>query len=523
MAWLPEGFDWRHPSYSEIIRRRAKMLDKIRADTTGQTLAAFKRHYKNNFVDFINDWMWTHDPRKQTMPYRPFLLFPRQEEYIHWLNDRYAKREDGLTEKSREMGVTWLCCAYATCLWLFRPGSKIGFGSRKEELVDKLGDPDSIFEKVRYLLRTIPPEFLPIGYSEQNDAPHLKIINRMNGSTMTGEGGDNIGRGGRNSIYFKDESAFYARPERVDAALSQNSDVKIDVSTPNGAGNPFYEKRRKGKLPVFTFHWKQDPRKDQAWYDYQVETSTPFTVAQEIDIDYEASREGVLIPAQWIRAAVGLKLPKLGAKKAALDVADEEGSDCNALALGQGVVIESIQTWNGIDTTQTARKAWLLAMSYHAQHIHYDCIGVGAGVRGELKSLSRLEDEKPAQIAYRPAIRPVDVGLPPEEGTILGDRTNKDTFGNAKAFYWWGLRLRFFKTYQHVNNIKKYPLDELISIPDDPQLIAELSQPGYEVNEAGRIMVESKKAMRTRGVKSPNKADAVVLYFVKPYIPKVWG
>jgi len=85
------------------------------------------------------------------------------------------------------------------------------------------------------------------GFDIKWHAPHLKIVNPETESTITGEAGDNIGRGGRNSIYFKDESAFYEHPLTIDAALSQNSDVKIDVSTPNGIGNPFYQKRFAGE------------------------------------------------------------------------------------------------------------------------------------------------------------------------------------------------------------------------------------------------------------------------------------
>jgi phage terminase large subunit len=49
------------------------------------------------------------------------------------------------------------------------------------------------------------------------------------------------------------------------------SNCKIDVSTPNGPNGPFYRKRHGGKVPVFTFHWRDDPRKGPAWYAEQGE------------------------------------------------------------------------------------------------------------------------------------------------------------------------------------------------------------------------------------------------------------
>jgi Pyruvate/2-oxoacid:ferredoxin oxidoreductase delta subunit len=89
---------------------------------------------------------------------------------------------------------------------------------------------------------------------------------RQTGASITGEGGDNIGRGGRSSVYFVDEAAFVERPALVDRALSQTTRVRDRRETPNGPGNGFAEKRFSGRLPVFTFHWRDDPRKDEAWY-----------------------------------------------------------------------------------------------------------------------------------------------------------------------------------------------------------------------------------------------------------------
>jgi phage terminase large subunit len=85
----------------------------------------------------------------------------------------------------------------------------------------------------------------------------MRVLNPENGASIVGEAGDNIGRGNRTSIYFKDESAFYEHADAIDAALSQTSNCKIDVSTPNGAGNAFYRKRHGGKIKVFVFDWRR--------------------------------------------------------------------------------------------------------------------------------------------------------------------------------------------------------------------------------------------------------------------------
>lgn len=75
-------------------------------------------------------------------------------------------------------------------------------------------------------------------------ASSFEVCNPENGAVIVGEAGDNIGRGNRTSIYFKDESAFYEHPDTIDAALSQTSNCKIDISTPNGDSTSPSRRRR---------------------------------------------------------------------------------------------------------------------------------------------------------------------------------------------------------------------------------------------------------------------------------------
>lgn len=49
----------------------------------------------------------------------------------------WQRRENGITEKSREMGLSWTPIVLACSLCLFE--MVIGFGSRKEEYVDSTG------------------------------------------------------------------------------------------------------------------------------------------------------------------------------------------------------------------------------------------------------------------------------------------------------------------------------------------------------------------------------------------------
>jgi hypothetical protein len=69
-----------------------------------------------------------------------------------------------------------MSCAFATWLWLFYPGSTVGFGSRKEILVDRAGDMQSIFEKIRYnSVGKVVINKAPAGHASPNRADSLMI------------------------------------------------------------------------------------------------------------------------------------------------------------------------------------------------------------------------------------------------------------------------------------------------------------------------------------------------------------
>jgi len=48
-------------------------------------------------------------------------------------------------------------------------------------------------------------------------------------------------------------------------------------------------------------------------------------------------------------------------------------------------------------------------------------------------------------------------------------------------------------------------------LPVDDELEAELASPLYKYTSSGKIKIESKDEMRKRGIKSPDKADALAL------------
>ncbi len=510
-------FDWRNPDYGPIYLERVQRLARVRANP--QALPALHDYYREHPAKFISDWGSVQEPRhvERNLPTNiPFLLFPRQVQWVEEILKRWRAGEPLITEKSRDSGLSWLMIALSCTLCLFNRGVVIGVGSRKEEYVDKIGSPKALFEKARFFLSHLPTEFLG-GWQRDRHAPHMRILFPGTGSAITGESGDGIGRGDRTSIYFVDEAAFLERPELVDASLSATTNCRVDVSTPNGMANPFAQKRFSGKIPVFSFHWRDDPRKGGDWYQKQLEELDPVTVASEIDINYAGSVEGALIPSHWIQAAIGahlkLGIEVTGRRYAGLDVADT-GADKNAMAFRHGIHLQHLHSWSGKDSDifKTVVRAFALCEQYESESFYYDADGLGAGVRGDA---NRINDERQAagkaHIADKPFRGSGQVSDP--EGEMVPKRKNKDFFANSKAMSWWALRLRFQATYRAVVEKLPYEADQLISI--DPQLeellplTLELSQPTYSVNTVGKIVIDK----APDGTRSPNLADAVMIAF----------
>lgn len=505
-------------SYEDEIIRRIGRLKKIQADD--KLRKALRLYYSTEPADFINDWCITIDPRnvgKGKPVLMPFILYPKQRDFINWLHGNvFKERKNVLVDKCRDMGATWLCCAYSVWLITFHKEVAIGWGSRKEDLVDKIGDPKGIFHKIRGIIKNLPYEFRP----KVRDIKML-IENLENGSTIAGEVGNNIGRGGRTTLYFKDESAFYENPATIEASLGLNTEIQVDISTHNGTNTVFYRKTQTyPKERIFELDWWDSPTHDDEWLEqkrhfYEDEIAMPHLFEQEIMRNPAGSIPGVVIPAKHVRAAVDAHL-KLGyeisgLKRIALDVADE-GGDKNAICERHGILVKDMKAWKVGTTTETAGAVMAECEMRKIRNLRYDSIGVGAGIKGECKRLNGIRKKKEMfeirAEGWNAGSEVVDKHHEFEDG-----KTNGDMFLNAKAQAWWMLRERFRKTYEAIEMDEVHDPEDLISLSSDiedlQQVCNELSQPQYSHNDNGKIKIDKKP----KGSSSPNLADAIVIAF----------
>lgn len=482
---------------------------------------------------WFDKWVYTYDPRLVGKPggaFVQFKLWPKQRDIILWLKDRLAAEEEGLLEKSRDTGATYLTAGFALHQWLFVPGFKATFGSRKVDYVDKKDNPDSIFAKLRIMLSRLPAEMLPEGFSWGQHDNYMRIVNPETGSVISGEGGEDMGRGGRSSLYVVDEAAFVPNAETVEKALSGNTDCVIWVSSVNGMGNLFARKRHSIMKPhqVARLHWRDDPRKTEEWAAAkQASFSDPTTWASEYDIDYSASVEGICIPALWVESAKRLARlePRLKPSNSGTVGLDVGAGKAKSVAVPRkGPVVLPPLARGNPDTIGTAWWGLETALDAGCDGLNFDAPGVGAGVSSAL--MHRDDDAANAERFRHLSVTPVNTGLPPSERLWPDGRTSEEMFGNLKAEIWWLCRTAIQRTHEHVlwlegkENGKEHPLSELLALPsgdkESDALCLQLSLVKWGRNDRGKIVIERKEALAKRGISSPDHADGLMLTFVDP-------
>lgn len=502
--------------------RRARIL--ARCDFDMEFRAAVMAKSARDCAWWFNNFAWTFDPRvlPERKPTMPFVLWDRQAEFLGWVHARIVRREQFVVEKSRDVGASYLMAAYAVWAWLFVPGFKTTFGSYKREKVDKIGDPDSLFEKIRTMLRAIPDWMMPAGFSWDQHVVSMQIRHPTGGATISGDCGPNMGRGGRSTLYIVDEGAHLANASAVDAATTANTDVVGWVSSVYGQGGVFADKARSGKFPVFRFHYSDDPRKTGEWVEKKRATTDPVVWAQEYEIDYGASVEGIAIPLRWIDAARELRkrFPNYKTAVAGRAGLDVGGGKAESVCFTRhGPLISMPKTWRESDTIEVAHAAFEYVQRQGCGLLNFDAPGVGAGVAAVFQRL----------VSSAVSIWGINTGEPPSVDVWPDGRTARQKFFNCKAELWEKARERFKRSYELLRHLDGFEddahphdIEDCIMMVDDEETCRQLNTPKRLRREDGKWMIERKEQLASRGVKSPDRADAFVLMFYEPPVASIY-
>jgi phage terminase large subunit len=480
-------------------------------------IAQEKDRCSKDFQYFMNFYGRSFDPRLRhsKLPDTPFIPFLKQQEIVKSFDLWYKTGKSGLVDKSRDEGVSWLVVYWVLHKFLFNTGFKATLASEKEEKVDMVGSNDPLFGKLRFAMYGTPIYLRPVEFQKVTAGTdsERKIICPSLGNEIIGEIGTNIGRSGRKSVLVIDEYQDLSQPEKVSSAITSTAQTVLYIGTMRGM-NHFYQLRESGRVGVESIRWYDDPRKNPSWKEGKVDiecpwrkwleaTASPVDIAQEHDGDPAASVEGAMIESKWVMSSIDWMEPNFeDCNVAGFDIATGRGN-CEAVYVRRiGAVV--FEAWIAPFKTpgECAWGAVGRGVEDGIELMNYDEDGLGESMVG------MSDDEHPIpykMVGLHGSNRASDEML--EEG-IKGSRK----FANKRAEMWWGLRKRFERTFETRQGIRKWPSAALISIPNDPKLITQLSQPRQTLRN-GRIGVESKVDLKRRNVNDLGRADALVYAF----------
>lgn len=218
-----------------------------------------------------------------------------------------------------------------------------------------------------------------------------------------------------------------------------------------------------------TREWVEDRKKE--WGE-----DSPLYKAKVLG-EFPDEGEDTLIPLSWAEGASKRRLTAEGTKRLGCDVA-RFGGDRTVFYEIHGPVAREVESTSKQDTMVTAGKAKRYKEDGEYDLLGIDDSGVGGGVTDRLNE-QNVEAE---------AVNFGEKAIDPER------------FFNTRAEAYWLLRER-------LNPKSEDPLQ----IPNDPDLIHELTSMKYSVTSKGQIKIESKDDIKKRIGKSPDKADALAI------------
>jgi len=353
------------PRIRALLLARVDYLRDIElADDPQAAREAEYKRCKADFFHWLHHWGWGFDPRLPDAKRIPFVPFRRQIEIVQFiLSNRKAKRPCGI-KKSRDVGLTVITALLGLWMWLFNPGTVVTYGSLKEQKLHKVGDPDSIFEKIKHGIEGLPHWMLPQGFDPTKHLNVMLFVNPETGAVLKGEVGDNMGRGGRANVFFADEFSECGHQKEKHSSITGSTDFAVYFGTSAGPSTYFYKLEADGQIPFMEFPWYYDPRKvdnpadvgnvtaRSKWADEKKAEVRVEIFAQQFACDDKLADPFILIRPEWVAAAQNWTTSGSGVVIAGFDVADG-GEDEHVLAIRHGAYVAPLQTWKDLKWEQT--------------------------------------------------------------------------------------------------------------------------------------------------------------------------
>lgn len=451
---------------------------------------------------------------------RVLLYFNKAQRYIHAQIEAQRKRTGmvrAIILKGRQQGASTYIGGR------FYAISSINFGRNVFIVAHEQKATDNLFKMVKRY-----HEHNPFAPSTSKTNSKELVFNRLDGSyKLATAGSKDVGRSNTAQLLHASEFAFWDNAilhmAGLGNAIADQPGTEIIIeSTANGVGGPFHqmwqdaEAGKSEYIAIFVpWFWEDGYRAplpdnfeltpddvkymdtygldmgQMAWRRNKITTygkGFEWLFDQEYpatpSLAFRSSTADPLISPTTVMAAVNSDYRlRTGAFVIGCDPA-EYGEDRTSIAFRHGRTAFKIEYHEKKGTMEVAGILAAYYKSLQPDAIFVDKIGIGSGIVDRLKELNI-----------------------PVIGVNSAERAeDHERYANKRAEIWY--------------RMKEWLEDGPNRIPNDAALIADISAPSYKTHSNGSRLIESKKDMKKRGVRSPDGADALAMTFAENVIPR---
>lgn len=448
----------------------------------------------------------------------PFI-FNKAQKFIH---ERLEKQREekgyvrALILKGRQQG----CSTYVAARYYKRTSTKKG---RRAFIVShEEKSTQNLFAMVKRY-----DDHNPLAPTKKASNAQELVFARLDGGyKLATAGSQDVGRGNTAQMLHGSEFGFWQNAQKHLAGignsipLAEGTEIILE-STANGLGNAFHEMWQEAEagrgeyIAIFVpWYWQEEYQlpvpegfeldeasqkymdaygltmQQMAWraakiaeygkgFAWLFDQEYPATAA----IAFQTATQNPLINPHDVMEAVNSKFrERTGPLLIGCDPA-EEGMDRTAIVFRQGRTVFRIEYH---EKKKPMEVAGMLA-KYWNEHkpdgLFVDKGGIGAGIVDRLREL----------------------GIPHIPVNFGEAATETELYENKRAECWW--------------RMKEWVEDHPNRLPNDAALIADLIGPQPQVTSKSKRLLESKKDMRKRGIRSPDGGDALAVTFAEYIAP----
>jgi hypothetical protein len=322
-----------------------------------------------------------------------------------------------------------------------------------------------------------------------------------------------------NMLFIIDEASGVTEPimEAVLGTLSGSNNKLLMCGNPTKTSGTFYDSHTNPNVrPLYRSHRvssrdvKRTDKENIAMLERRYGKDSN-VVRVRVDGEFPLQEDDVFIPIALVEQSIKTEytpreVPSL--VHIGCDVA-RVGSDKTVIGYKVDELVTLHKKRQGQDTMKTADDIILLGEQLVRRYkltapipIKIDDGGVGGGVVDRLRQVKRLDPQR----FWWMEIYPVK----------FGERIRHKYYHDSTT-YMMAVVKKLLSPFDEETG-KPKPVE--LVLPNDDDLVGQLSGRKYELTEASKIRIESKEAVKKRGLPSPDEADCVLLLCLPVKPPK---